>query len=194
MAPFVTFIIPSYGRESLNDTLASLQEQSDSDWEALIVCDPRWVPGIGQSKEDKRVYYVRGWDRSAGLLRNIGIKEANGEWVAFVDDDDTVSPQYVEHLREHSEDYPQVDVVIFRMLHPTYGVLPPQNMPVLQQGLVGISYALKREIQPRFIKENVVSSTDTRLNTHEDIQLLQELRNQNYEMYFSPHVDYKVGR
>ncbi len=158
-----------------------------------MVADPRWEKRPGRSNIDPRISYIRGHESSAGLLRNEGIKEALGEWVAFVDDDDTIAPQYVEHLREHAEDFPSADVIVFRMEHPKYGILPRESCPIIAQGFVGISYAVKRGIQPLFIRENVVSDTDTTLNTHEDIELLVELKNKNHELYISPHIDYKVG-
>jgi glycosyltransferase involved in cell wall biosynthesis len=193
MAPFVSFIIPSIGRASLDTALDSLREQSDPDWEALVVADPRWWKSKHIPRGEKKITYLNGKESSAGLLRNHGLQLAYGQWVAFRDDDDTISPNYVEHLREHAEDYPGAGVVVFRMEHPKYGILPRENLPIIAQGLVGISYAVKRQHQPRFEAENVVSTTDTTLNTHEDINLLLELRKRGLEFYISPHVDYKVG-
>lgn len=188
MAPFASFIIPSVNRVSLQDTLRSLKEQSDSDWEALVVADKRWPVRPGQSEGDKRIYYVRGeQEGSAALLRNRGIDMANGEWVCFVDDDDTVSPQYVEHLRAHAEDYPTADVVVFRMDHPRFGILPHPDIPVIAHGQVGISFAVKREIQPFF------KTGDAMAPIPDDIELLSRLKQEGKEFYISPHVDYKVG-
>jgi glycosyltransferase involved in cell wall biosynthesis len=188
VAPFASFIIPSLGRHSLVETQYSLMEQSDPDWEALVVCDPSWQKRPGISNKDKRISYVRGThEGSAGLLRNTGIEMANGEWVCFVDDDDTVSPQYVEHLREHAEDYPTVDVVVFRMDHPRFGILPRVDIPVIAHGQVGISFAIKREIRPFF------KTGDALAPIPDDIELLSRLKQQGKEFYISPHVDYKVG-
>ena len=191
--PFVSFIIPTLGRMSLYNTLESLSNQTDGDWDAIVVADSAWE-GYKGLFSSRITCIESNQTGSAGLLRNEGIAQASGEWIAFVDDDDVLQPEYVEHLREHAGDYPSADVVVFRMLHPIYGVLPPEQMPLIKQGLVGISYAVKAHVKPQFVKENVVSNIDTRLNTHEDIELLLELRNKGHEVYVSPHCDYLVGR
>jgi len=195
--PFVSFIIPTLGRDSLWDTLESLGNQTDDDWEALIVLDN------GSLLSDKAFTAVSAYGKtsllvpdikgSAGLLRNYGMEKADSEWVAFVDDDDTLDPHYVEHLKQHVEDYPSADIILFRMLHPKYGILPREQIPTISQGLVGISYALRARIKPKFLKEEVVSDTDTTKNLHEDIELLRELRDKGHELYISRHVDYLVG-
>lgn len=196
--PFVSFIIPTLGRDSLADTIASLVSQTDGDWEAFVVLDDSYMltgrAGETVMEWDQRVHLlVPSISGSAGLLRNYAISKCTSEWIAFVDDDDTLEPQYVEHLHAHAEDYPSADVVLFRMKHPKYGILPREQLPTISQGLVGISYAVRARIKPKFLKEEVVSDTDTRLNTHEDIELLLDLRNKGHELYISKHVDYIVG-
>jgi glycosyltransferase involved in cell wall biosynthesis len=52
---------------------------------------------------------------SAGYVRNYGIKFATTEWVAFVDDDDTIRNTYVETFLREIATY-DTDVIIFRML------------------------------------------------------------------------------
>jgi len=50
----------------------------------------------------------------AARARNIGVGQASGEFVAFLDDDDTWSPTKLEFLETCLSDHPDTDVVIHR--------------------------------------------------------------------------------
>ena len=52
---------------------------------------------------------------SAGYVRNHGIKFVTTEWIAFVDDDDTIRDTYVETFLTETATY-DIDVIIFRMI------------------------------------------------------------------------------
>lgn len=197
MAPFASFIIPTLGRDSLWQTCISLVEQTDEDWEALVVIDPKAEIDGDLRYIDERIKYLHVTSGamkkqlygSAGLLRNYAVHDAQGEWIAFVDDDDTLEPAYIEHLRQHSEDYPQADVVIFRMLHPKFGVLPRKELPLIEHGQVGISFAIKHKVALQY----PFNTGDAQAPIPDDIDLLKRLKGAGYEMYISPHVDYMVG-
>jgi glycosyltransferase involved in cell wall biosynthesis len=70
--------------------------QEDVDIEVIVVDDgsteevPRGLPGLG----DPRVRIVRHLHpRGVAATRNTGVREAHGEWIAFLDDDDLWSPR-----------------------------------------------------------------------------------------------------
>ena len=88
----ITFIIPTIGRETLKNTLISLQYQTIKNWNAIIIFD-----GCNQNINniDDRIKIVccnkLGTNiNNAGLVRNYGIGLANTKWVAFLDDDDVI--------------------------------------------------------------------------------------------------------
>ena len=162
---FVTFIVPTLGRDSLARALASIEEQTDSDWSVVV------EPSCG----------------SAGETRNEAMKKAHGEWIGFLDDDDVLCPTYVEHLRAHAEDYPWAECVIFRMDHPVLGILPPPTGQ-LMLGTVGISFALRKEVARQYRFE----AEDPSQAFHEDWQMISKLVDDQRQIFISPYTEYTV--
>ncbi len=104
--PKVSVVIPTRNRSVLlKRALLSLQEQTDPSWEALVIDDgstddtAQMVAGMAGA--DPRIRYFRlerdggNW-RPVSRARNIGIREAKGEYMMFLDDDDEFMPRRVE--------------------------------------------------------------------------------------------------
>lgn len=198
---FCTFVIPTVGRATLATALASLASQTDDDLSAVVVGD-----GVDVNLNDLG-FWARGIrgerSGSAGLTRNQGlawivarslIGSGRPEWVAFLDDDDTVGPQYVRWLRSAAEAAPEMDVAIFRMHDARWGVLPSVLDPKIAQGHVGISFAVRwRWIAggARFISERDPNTPGKAVN--EDIAFLQELAKNGAKLAVLPQIAYFVG-
>jgi len=97
--PLVSVIIPTYNRpDYLVQTIKSVVGQTYSNIEIIVVDD-------GTSGNDnflicekfEKVSYIK-IENSGGPAkpRNVGIKEAKGEFIAFVDDDDIWLPEKIE--------------------------------------------------------------------------------------------------
>src|SRR5437763_6456965 len=93
--PAVTVVLPTFQRpQSLARTLGSLADQQTPglDWE-LIVVDNDEPPGVEASVRKLTadipapVTLLREPKRGAAFARNTGIDAANGDVVAFIDDD-----------------------------------------------------------------------------------------------------------
>lgn len=86
MPPKVSVIIPTVrGRENyLKEALTSIFEQTYQDFEIIIVSYGDIDLGVKDSRIKKIVLNKKG----VSLQRNIGILHANGEYIAFLDDDD----------------------------------------------------------------------------------------------------------
>lgn len=97
--PKVTVVIPAFNRaQTIEACLASLQNQTVEDWEAIVVDDGssdgtlERVQVIADS--DRRMTFVRRTtNRGAQAARNAGISRARGRWVGFLDSDDTWLPE-----------------------------------------------------------------------------------------------------
>jgi glycosyltransferase involved in cell wall biosynthesis len=195
---FCFFITPTIWRQSLRRTIDSVRAQTDGDWEMLVFGDGNganqmysrfpWIP-------DDRFHLAWGGPHnSAGLTRNHAIRCVRAcydepEWFAFVDDDDYVSPYYVNALRARAMEHPDSGVVVHRMMHPNYGVLPAWSNPEIRHGRVGISYAVRADVLPEdpFIKEDLTRPGPG----NEDIDLLLRLGQTNH-ISITPNVNYFV--
>ncbi len=99
MIPKVSVITPCYNAElTLAETIESVLAQTFQDWEMLIVDDCSTDGSAGVAKRyashDSRIKYFR-TDAPSGspsLPRNIGLDNATGEYIAFLDSDDLWLP------------------------------------------------------------------------------------------------------
>ena len=108
--PRVTVVIPTRNRLGLlREAIGSVERQSLSDWEVVVVDDasddetPRWLEDV----RNRRIRPVRldaQSERSAA--RNRGLREARGECVLFLDDDDRLLPGALQSLSGALADRP----------------------------------------------------------------------------------------
>ena len=100
--PLVSIVIPAFNRGGcLADALASLQAQTWTNWEVIVVDDGSSDSTIeiveSVRARDARIRLVRhDANRGAQAARNTGIDHAGGEWVAFLDSDDLWLPDSLE--------------------------------------------------------------------------------------------------
>jgi glycosyltransferase involved in cell wall biosynthesis len=98
-APAVSVIVPTRDRpEMLERALASISRQTMQDWECVVVNDG--AAGSVTLPDDSR-FRLLDHDRPHGpsAARNSGLRAARGEYVAFLDDDDELTPDALRVLR-----------------------------------------------------------------------------------------------
>ena len=181
---FITFIIPTIGRDSLKNSVQSLLNQTDNNWNAIIIFD-----GIKNNLllTDIRIKIIEinkiGIQNNAGLVRNIGIKNVeNSEWIGFLDDDDYISNDYITNLKNEIS-LNIFDICIFRMAYNNKLVLPTKNDKNIIRNKVGISFAVKKYITITNLFIN---------NPFEDFLYLKQLQNQKYKIIISSYISYFV--
>ena len=96
----VSVVIPTHNRAHLVDrAIRSVQAQTTSDWELLVVDDGSTdtTPTTVSAHADPRLVLLR-LARNGGVsvARNVGIRAARGTWVAFLDDDNEWLPGKLE--------------------------------------------------------------------------------------------------
>ena len=106
-APFFSVVIPTYN--SLNFLKLALQSvlvQTDKDFEVLVI-DNTSQDGtkefIGNIIDERVRYFEVINDGVIGFSRNVGIENATGEWVCFLDADDLWYPEKLAHVRDVSK-------------------------------------------------------------------------------------------
>lgn len=98
----VSIVIPAFNRAStVESALRSVQAQTHSDWEAIVVDDGSGddtAPAVSAYVEgDARIRLIRhAENRGAQAARNTGIEHARGRWIAFLDSDDRWVPCSLE--------------------------------------------------------------------------------------------------
>ncbi|MDE7159352.1 MAG: glycosyltransferase family 2 protein [Muribaculaceae bacterium] len=106
-SPRVSVIIPSYRPgDWLEECLGSLLGQTlpASDFEVILVlngCDHPWSDNIrawAEAHPGFPLRFIQTDTPGVSNARNVGIDEARGEYITFIDDDDYVSPRYLEAL------------------------------------------------------------------------------------------------
>lgn len=95
--PLVSVIVPTYNRSGLlRRAIQSVLRQTYARLEIIVVDDASHdnTATVVQTFSDARIRYVR-HDRNRGgaAARNTGVRCANGDYIAFLDDDDQWAPE-----------------------------------------------------------------------------------------------------
>ncbi|MFZ5647361.1 MAG: glycosyltransferase family 2 protein [Bacillota bacterium] len=111
--PLVSVIVPTYNRAGmLVNALDSVLEQTFGDFE-LIVVDDGSTDKTGEviKKYSGKVRYFAKENGGVASARNLGLKKAGGELVAWLDDDDFFYPQKIEKQVMYFKKHPGVGLV-----------------------------------------------------------------------------------
>lgn len=102
MKPIISIITPAYNAENyISQTIESVQNQSFKDWELIIVddCSKDYTSVLVKEFENKdpRIRMIKA-PQNGGVAkaRNLGLEQARGDFIAFVDSDDLWEPEKLE--------------------------------------------------------------------------------------------------
>ena len=110
MEPLVSVIVPVYNVAGyLEVSVNSILEQSYGNIEVFLIDDGS-TDRCGEicdtfSRQDARVRVIHQKNAGISAARNRALKEAKGEYLAFVDGDDFLEPGYLEALVEAARKY-----------------------------------------------------------------------------------------
>lgn len=160
--PLVSVIIPTFNHATyLERALQSLIQQSYSHWEAIIVDNYSTdeTEKVVSECLDSRINYLKFYnDGVIGASRNIGIRSANGAWIAFLDSDDWWHPDKLQEFHRRIGKNPDVfyhnlEVIrrttsLRRRMIKSWQVKPPVQVDLLIRGnaLATSSVVVRREI------------------------------------------------
>ncbi|MBO9440141.1 glycosyltransferase family 2 protein [Sulfitobacter sp. R18_2] len=147
--PIFSVVIPIFNAErTVETTIQSLQSQSIQNWEALIVndaskdCSATLVSAM--ASRDPRIRFFndlkRTNPRGAAAARNVGIENAEGQYIAFLDADDLWLPEKLSH--QHTAFLGGADIVFssYRRIDPfgrDEGVVTAQSEVTWEDALAG---------------------------------------------------------
>lgn len=111
--PFFSVIIPTYNREKFICTaIESLLAQSFRDFEIIIVDDGSVdnTEEVVKKIEDNRLHYYKKENGERAAARNFGVKKAEGEYINFLDSDDTVYSNHLAVARKFCDENKNVEI------------------------------------------------------------------------------------
>ncbi|MFN4267112.1 MAG: glycosyltransferase family 2 protein [Aquabacterium sp.] len=106
----VSVLIPLYNQaDFVAAAVASVQAQTHTDWELIVVDDGSTDGGIDRVLviKDDRIRVIRQDNSGVSAARNRGLLEASTSWVALLDADDTWAPSHLSDLVSLHERYPE---------------------------------------------------------------------------------------
>ena len=155
--PRFSVIIPTYRRaELLAEALASVVAQTFSDFEIIVVDDdPAASANDSVTEFAKRhpainlQYHRNDHARGGSGTRNAGIERASGEWVAFLDDDDTWLPEKLGRVDKLIADNVDPRLALVYTGHVKYDFEEQREIPAFTPSVRGMALE-------RVLYENVV--------------------------------------
>ena len=104
-APLISVIVPVWNVEAhVAACLESLRAQTLGDFEAIVVDDGSTDESLARARaaagEDARFRFLERPNGGLSAARNTGLAAARGDFIAFVDSDDTVEPEYLAALHD----------------------------------------------------------------------------------------------
>ena len=106
--PLVSIVIPVYKAEDLLPRcLDSILAQTMPDWECVMVDDGS-PDGSGAvcdryAAQDSRFKVIHKVNEGGSIARNVGVENACGKWLYFVDNDDVLAPGLLEAALKQQE-------------------------------------------------------------------------------------------
>lgn len=96
---FISIVIPLYNKQNaIADTIQSVINQTVTSFEIIVVDDGSTDNSLAvvQKIKDKRIRIIKKENGGVSSARNMGIKAANGKYVALLDGDDLWEPTFIE--------------------------------------------------------------------------------------------------
>lgn len=117
----ISVIVPVYKVEnSIHRCIDSVLNQSFQDWELILINDgsPDNSGAICDeyATKDNRIRVLHKENGGVSSARNLGLDNAKGDWIVFIDGDDTIAPDHLRLISENTEH----DLIVFGMATDRY--------------------------------------------------------------------------
>ena len=107
--------------KTVQRAIKSILNQQYTNWE-LILIDDGCVDGITPdildkfAESDDRIRVIHKINENRAIARNLGMEEAKGEWLCWLDCDDEYSTHYLRELNQATIEFPEYDIFNFGSL------------------------------------------------------------------------------
>ncbi|MDO6811819.1 glycosyltransferase family 2 protein [Tenacibaculum soleae] len=113
-----TIVIPAYNVEDyINNTIDSVLSQTYKDIEIIIINDgstDNTISVISNYENHNQIKIINQKNKGVSAARNVGIKEATGDYIFFLDADDTIEPNLFEDVNVFiKKNIDKVEIVSF---------------------------------------------------------------------------------
>lgn len=126
----ISIVIPVYNAEKyISNTIKSLFNQTYKNFEVVIIDDgssDNSMQIVDKEMKQKDISYtiIHQMNQGLGKARNVGYENASGEWILFLDADDTIQPFSIEIYTKIIEKEKKVDIIFskFRDVDEKYSL------------------------------------------------------------------------
>lgn len=168
----VSICLPTVRAGSIRDAIEAILHQTSDQWELIVVPqgDDQEVIDLLEAYRalDRRISFVHSDQKNLSNARNVAMRAAKGDIIAFTDDDCEVAPDWVEVLIEAYTAHPEIgylggEVVAPKSTRPwqistcpsahvvdaTY--LPSRDGELAPDGfyMIGANFSVRREVADR---------------------------------------------
>ena len=121
--PLVSVIVPVYNTSAtLEQCVASILSQTYAHLEIILIDDGSTDGSSALvdklSRSDRRFQVIHQANQGLSVARNIGLTHAAGDFVTFVDSDDTIEPGLIDALHQAITDRTKIAIASFARIFP----------------------------------------------------------------------------
>lgn len=142
---YISIIVPCYNAAKyLPDLITSVQKQTMSDWELLIVDDgskDNTHEIIKEYLNDNRISYLFQNNAGVSKARNHGLDKAIGEYVTCVDADDWLEPDFIEVFQKSN--LADINICGYREIYPEGKIRAEWNPKALHSSAPLDTYTIR---------------------------------------------------
>ena len=108
----ISVLIPVYNAASyIEAAIESVKKQTCPVFEIIVIDDGSADETESLIKDRDDICYIRCGHQGISYVRNRGIAEASGNWIAFIDADDLWTPDKIEKQTAYINDHPGCQIV-----------------------------------------------------------------------------------
>jgi len=146
--PLISVVIPTYNRSKLlSMTVESVLAQTYPAVEVIVVDDGSADDTAAVGRDyGQRVRFIRQDNAGVSAARNRGFLASNGEYVNFLDDDDTIVPEKIERQVAMLRHQPEAGLV-----HCRYYLMDKSGTPIYQVGRLPAGDILRDLVCANFV-------------------------------------------